>query len=77
MVHLDSYFTTNVPESVAETLGIRYHHMDVAVIVLLFVGIIGVGAIVPGTVVCLCVAVSIVVLSLRSAEGLYGMLAPD
>ena len=44
-VDLDSFLTTNVLKTFSESLGIWYHHVDVAVVVL---GAFGVT--VPGTV---------------------------
>ena len=55
-VDLDGPFTTNVPETFIKNLGIRYHHIDVAVVDLDCVCVI-----VPGTVVGLCVTVFVVV----------------
>ena len=69
---LNPYLTINVLETFVETLGIRNHHVDVAVVVLVVVGIT-----VPGTVFGICVVVLIVVLGFKSVEGPCRVLAPD
>ena len=51
---MESYLTTYVLQTFAETLGLRSHHGNVTVVVLV---IVVAGVIVPGTSVGLCVAV--------------------
>ena len=65
-VDLDAYFTTNVLEIYIKNLGIRYSHMDVAIIVL---AVGSVGVVVPGTVLGLCIATLLVAFGLNSIEG--------
>ena len=75
---LHVYLITNVLDTFTETPGIRYHHVDVAVVVLVVFSIACVGVIVPGTSdVSMCVAVHMVVLGFESAESPYGVFAPD
>ena len=59
---LDPYLTTNVLKIFPETLSIRYYHVDATVVVL----VVGVGVIVPGTGVGLCVTALMVVLGFKS-----------
>ena len=66
---LYTYITTNVLDTFTETLGIRYHHVDVIV-----VGVVGAGVTIPGS--GLYVAVFMVVLSFMSVEGPGIVFAP-
>ena len=71
-VDLDAYFTTNVLETFNDTHGKRYHHVDVAVVVLVVDVVTA-----PRTVVSLCVAVCMVVLGFKYIESLWELLLPD
>ena len=62
-VGLDAYFTASVLETFTKTLGIRYHHMDVAVVVVATVTVFW-----P---VCCC---TLVAFGLKSIEGSGGVL---
>ena len=76
-VDLNAYPTTNALNTSVETLGIRYHHVDLTVVFFLAVGVVGIGVVVPGTNVGMCVSVLVVDFSLKSVEGPYGVLVPE
>ena len=60
---LDTYLTTNILDTFAEPLGIRYHNVYVILVV------VGVGVITPGTSVGLYVAIFMVVLGFKYVVG--------
>ena len=64
---LDSHLTTNVSETYL-ILCVGYHHMDVAVIVLIGVAVAGV--------VVLCGTVFVVAFDFKSIKGSIGILTP-
>ena len=65
---LDTYLTTNILDTFAETPGIGYHHVDV-------VGVIGASVTTPGMGVGQCVTTFMIVLGLKSVEGPSGLFA--
>ena len=69
----DPYCTTNILDTFAETLGIRYYCVDVIVFI---VGVGDAGGTVPGTSVRLCAAIFMGVLGIKSVEGPCGLLIP-
>ena len=70
---LDHYLTASFLDTFAETLGTRYHNVDVIVIVV--VGVIGAHITVPGNGVGLCVAIFMVVPGYKSVERPCGVFA--
>ena len=70
---LDTYLTSNVLDIFTETLDIKYHHVDVFVVL---VGIVGASVNLPGTRVGLCIAVLLVFPCFKSFEDPCGVCAP-
>ena len=71
---LHSYLTTNDLDTFAETLSIRYHHVNVIVVV---VGLVVAGVIPCGTDMGLCFAIFMVVPGFKSIKGLCWVFAPS
>ena len=69
---LDPYLTTNVLDTFTKSLGIRYHHVDVVVVV----GVVGHGINAPRASVGLCVAIFMFVPGSKSVENPCGTFAP-
>ena len=70
---LNIYFIRNVLKTFAKSLGISYHHMDVAMGVLV---VVHVDVALPGTALGLCISVLVIAFGLKYTEGPWGILAP-